>query len=221
LIVASGESIARDLHAQHHDVDAHRSVASRVGRGAWVQSARWALAGRGAVSCSLEAWLGRIEEPGGLAGESLRLVADVVGSPLPALAGPVLVAKSILWEELVFRLWLFPLLIFWVRGTFTAMLIMAGLAAYFVGFDTSQWLSTGAAHWFAWSLMAAWLFMRVGILGALMFHALVLGGFLALALVWIGFTMPVGVFLITLIVGSLAAVAIQAEVVVSRSAENT
>lgn len=219
LIVASGESISRDIMPNITTLT--RIAPSHRGwTGAWIQSARWALPAA-ALFLSLEAWLGRIEEPGGLAGESLRLVADVVGSPLPALAGPVLVAKSILWEELVFRLWLFPLLIFWVRGTFTAMLIMAGLAAYFVGFDTSQWLSTGAAHWFAWSLMAAWLFMRVGILGALMFHALVLGGFLALALVWIGFTMPVGVFLITLIVGSLAAVAIQAEVVVSRSAENT
>ncbi|MCB1060473.1 MAG: CPBP family intramembrane metalloprotease [Calditrichaeota bacterium] len=219
LIVASGESIARDIMPNITTLT--RIAPSHRGwTGAWIQSARWALPAA-ALFLLLEAWLGYWDEPGGLAGESLRLVADIVGSPLPALAAPVFVAKSILWEELVFRLWLFPLLVFWVRGAFTAMLLMAGIAAYFVGFDTSQWLTAGAAHWFAWSIMAAWLFMRVGILGALMFHALVLGGFLALALVWIGFAMPAGVFLITLIVGSLAAVAIQAEVVVSRSAENT
>lgn len=219
LIVASGESISRDLMPNITTLT--RIAPSHRGwTGAWIQSARWALPAA-SLFLLVEAYLGLWEEVGGLAGESLRLVADVTGSPVPMLAAPVLVAKSIVWEELVFRLWLFPLLIFWVRGTLTAMLLMAGIASYFVGFDTHNWLSTGAAHWVAWSIMAGWLYMRVGILGALLFHGLVLGGYLALALIWTGFAMPAGIALITLIVGTLATAAIRAEVLVGRGIENT
>jgi len=219
LIVASGESISRDLMPNISTLT--RIAPSHRGwTGAWIQSARWALPAS-ALFLMVEAAFGYYDEIGGLSGESLRLVSDIMGSPLPMVAAPVLVAKTILWEELIFRLWLFPLLIFWVRGTLTAMMLMAGIAAYFVGFDAHNWLSAGAAHWVAWSLMAGWLFMRVGILGAMLFHALVLGGYLALALVWTGFGMPAGIILITIIVGTLAVAAIRAELLVERSAENT
>lgn len=218
LIVASGESISRDLMPNISTLT--RIAPSHRGwTGAWIQSARWALPAA-TVFLLFESYFGLWDEVGGLCGESLRLVADVVGSPVPILAAPILVAKSIVWEELVFRLWLFPLLLFWVRGTFTAMILMAGIAAYFVGYDASNWLSSGAAHWVAWSVMAGWLFMRVGILGALLFHGLVLGGYLALALIWTGFGMPAGVVLISLIVGTLAIAAIRAEFLVGRSIEN-
>jgi len=219
LIVASGESISRDLMPNITTLT--RIAPSHRGwTGAWVQSARWALPAA-ALFLSIEAAFGYWDEIGGLAGESLRHMAEVLTSPTPIIAAPIFTAKSVLWEEMVFRLWLFPLLIFWVRGTLTAMLLMAGTAAYFVGFDTSNWLSAGAAHWVVWSLMAVWLFMRVGILGALLFHALVLGGYLALALIWTGFGMAAGVAFISLMVGTLAIVAIRAEFLHSRNTGNT
>ncbi len=219
LLVAAGESISRDLMPNITTLS--RIAPSHRGwTGAWIQSARWALPAA-ALFLTFEAGLGYWQEPGGLAGESLRLISDIVGSPVPIVAAPVFVAKSILWEELTFRLFLFPLLIFWVRGTLTAMFLMAAIAAYFVGFDPASWFSSGAAHWFAWSIMAAWLFMRVGILGALLFHALVLGGYLALALVWTGFAMPAGIFLIVVIVTTLAVAALKAEAVLARNIEHT
>ncbi|MBK6911953.1 MAG: hypothetical protein IPH10_13665 [bacterium] len=219
LIVASGESISRDLMPNISTLT--RIAPSHRGwTGAWIQSARWALPAA-ALFLTFEAAFGYWDEVGGLAGESLRHIAEIIASPAPMLATPILVAKSVLWEEMVFRLWLFPLLIFWVRGTMTALLLMAGTAAYFVGFDASNWLSVGALHWVVWSLMAGWLFMRVGILGALLFHALVLGGYLALALIWTGFAMPAGVAFITLIVGTLAVVAIKGEHLHTKSVANT
>jgi hypothetical protein len=218
LIVASGESIARDLLPNITTLT--RIAPSHRGwTGAWIQSARWALPAA-AIFLLLESVVGYLEEPGGLAGQSIPLMAEILGTPFPIVAAPVLVAKSILWEELIFRLWLFPLLLFWVRGTLTSLLLMACTAAYFMGYDTSNWLSLGAALWVVWSLMAGWLMMRVGILGTLLFHALVLGGYLGIALVWTGFGMPAGLFVMMVIIGTLAIVAIRAEGLWGRSAEN-
>lgn len=218
LIVASGESIARDLLPNISTLT--RIAPSHRGwTGAWIQSARWALPAA-AIFLLLESVIGLLEEPGGLAGQSLPLVAEILGTPTPVIAAPILVAKAVLWEELVFRLWLFPLLLFWVRGTLTSLLLMAGIAAYFVGYTEHNWLSIGAALWVVWSLMAGWLMMRVGILGALLFHALVLGGYLGIALVWTGFGMPAGLFVMLVIIGTLAIVAIRAEGLWGRSAEN-
>lgn len=219
LIVASGESISRDLLPNISTLT--RIAPSHRGwTGAWIQSARWALPAA-AIFLAFESAIGILDEPGGIAGQSLPLIAEVIGSPLPALAAPILIAKLVLWEELIFRLWLFPLLIFWVRGTLTALLLMAGTAAYFVGFDAHNWFSLGAAQWLVWSLMAGWLMLRVGILGTLLFHALVLGGYLGLALIWTGFGMPAGLIVILAIVGTLALVATRADWVWMRSVENT
>ncbi len=218
LIVASGESISRDLLPNITTLT--RIAPSHRGwTGAWIQSARWALPAA-ALFLAAEATLGNLEEPGGIAGQALPLMAEILGTPAPIAAAPVLVAKLVLWEELIFRLWLFPLLIFWVRGTFTALVLMAVTASYFVGFDTHNWLSLGAAQWVVWSLMAGWLMLRVGILGVLLFHALVLGGYLGLALIWTGFGISAGLFVILVIVGTLAIVATRADWIWMRSVEN-
>jgi hypothetical protein len=160
---------------------------------------------------TVEAVFGLLHEPGGLSGDCLKIVAEIIGSPVREAAGPVLLCRAVLWDEAIYRLWLFPLLIFWVRGPLTAMLLMAGAAAYFAGFHPGDWLSAGAAQYVAWSLMAGWLMMRVGILGAMLFHGAVLCGMTALALIWTGFGAMSGIILLVLLISAMGYVAVTGE----------
>ncbi|MCC6475499.1 hypothetical protein IT157_00475 [bacterium] len=209
LIIASGESIARDL-LPNITTFTRIAPSHRGWRGAWVQSARWALPAA-AMFLAVEAVFGLLHEPGGLSGDCLKIVAEIIGSPVREAAGPVLLCRAVLWDEAIYRLWLFPLLIFWVRGPLTAMLLMAGAATYFAGFHPGDWLSAGAAQYVAWSLMAGWLMIRVGILGAMLFHGAVLCGMTALALIWTGFGAMSGIILLVLLIFAMGYVAVTGE----------
>ena len=118
LIVATGEAISRDLLP---NVTTFSRVApsQRGWIGAWVQASRWALPAASIV-LAYEAAMSVFFDPGGLTGRALPIIAGALSSPVQSLTMAALVGKDVLWNEGLFRLWLFPLLIFWARGPLIA-----------------------------------------------------------------------------------------------------
>jgi hypothetical protein len=197
LIVATGEAISRDLLPNVTTLT--RVAPSQRGWiGSWVQAGRYALPLASVVLLG-ESLLARHAIPLGFSAQSLPIIASTLTSPFPSFALPTLSSIQVLWEEGLYRLWLLPLLLFWLRGPLTAMLLSALITTYFAGYNPVQWLSISAALHFCWALLSGWLAFRVGILSAILFHALVLGGYAGLALIWTGYGMTAGVILLSLL----------------------
>jgi hypothetical protein len=209
LIVATGEAMSRDLLPNVTTLT--RIAPSQRGWiGAWVQAGRYALPLAAGVLI-LESVIARFAYPVGFAANSLPLVARTLTSPFPPPALCTVAGIHILWQEGLYRLWLMPLFLFWVRGPVTAILLGALTSVYFAGYDPAAWLSLSAAIYFAWGLISGWLAFRVGILAAILFHLLVLGGYAGLALIWTGFGMSAGWTLITLMLMLLLVIGFKGE----------
>ncbi|MBU0691882.1 hypothetical protein KKH18_08715 [bacterium] len=209
LIVATGEAISRDLLP-------NITTFTRIGPshrgwiGSWVQAARWALPAASLI-LAFEAAMSVFYDPGGLSGRALPIIAGALSSPLQAVTTAALVAKDVLWNEGLYRLWLFPLLIFWIRGPFTAVIVSAGVATYFAGFNVDQMISIGGLQYLLWGIVAAWLTMRVGIFCAMLFHLLVLAGYVGLALLWTGFALTAGILTLLSLMILLIVIALKGE----------
>lgn len=209
LIVATGEAISRDLLP---NVTTFTRIAPshRGWIGSWVQAARWALPAASMI-LALEAGMSVFYDPSGLSGRALPIIAGALSSPVQAVTTAALVAKDVLWHEGLYRLWLFPLLIFWIRGPFTALVVSAGVATYFAGFDIEQMIGIGGLQYLLWGIVAAWLTMRIGIFCAMLFHLLVLGGYVGLALLWTGFAITAGILTLFAIMILLIVIALKGE----------
>jgi hypothetical protein len=185
LIVATGEALSRDVFRGS-------TTLSRLApglpnwRAAWARAARWAFPAA-AVVLIYEAAAMHYLGPVGLCGKVPLFIADAFSSPLAGLALPVQMGLDSSWEELLYRLWLLSLLLFWLRLPILAIPLAACAAAFFAGFDLNQMISVGGLFYIGWGLVAGWLMWRVGIIAAIMFHFLVLGGYAGLTLFWTGF----------------------------------
>jgi hypothetical protein len=209
LIVATGEAVSRDLLP---NVTTFTRIApsQRNWIGAWIQASRWALPAA-ALVLTFEAAMSVFFDPGGLAGRALPIIAGALSSPSPFITTVALVGKDILWNEGLYWLWLFPLLIFWARGPLTALLLTSAIATYFNGFDLDQFVSIGGLQYLLWGIVAGWLTMRVGIFSAMLFHLLVLGSYVGLALLWTGFAMTAGILIISALIILLILIAVKGE----------
>ncbi len=209
LIVTTGEAVSRDLLP---NVTTFTRIApsQRSWIGSWVQASRWALPAASMILAA-EAAMSVYFDPGGLSGHALPIIAGALSSPVQSLTTAALIAKDVLWNEGLYRLWLFPLLIFWTRGPFTAVVVSAGVATYFAGFDMDQMISIGGLQYLLWGVVAAWLTMRVGIFSAMLFHLLVLGGYVGLALLWTGFALTAGILTIFSLMILLIVIALKGE----------
>ncbi|MFZ5432614.1 MAG: hypothetical protein ACOZB3_02460 [Calditrichota bacterium] len=190
LVVATGESLSRDVFRRSTSLS--RLAPGLSGwRAAWARAARWALPAA-ALVLAYEAIAAHYWGPIGLSGKVPMIMANALSSPLPKLALPAQVGMSVLWEESVYRLWLFTLLLFWLRVPLLAIPLTAAVATYFAGYDLSQFASAGALLYIAWGMVASALILRVGIISAMLFHALVLGGYTSVAMMWTGFGQDLG-----------------------------
>ncbi|MDD5088808.1 MAG: hypothetical protein PHI18_08430 [bacterium] len=194
LVVATGESLSRDVLRGSTSL-------SRIAPGtsdwsaAWARAARWALP-VGALVLIGETIVSHTLAPAGLTGKVSAMIAEALSSPLPPLTLPAEVALSVLWEESVFRLWLMALLLFWLRMPLLAALLAAAAGTYFAGYDFAQMLSAGALLYTAWGLIAGLLVLRVGIIAAMLFHALTVGAYAGLVMIWTGYGAPAGFVMI-------------------------
>jgi hypothetical protein len=73
-----------------------------------------------------------------------------------------------------------------------AALLAAAAGTYFAGYDFAQLLSTGALFYTAWGIIAGLLVVRVGIIAAMLFHALTLSAYAGLVMIWTGFGASAG-----------------------------
>jgi hypothetical protein len=199
LVVATGEALSRDVFRQSTSL-------SRIApgltnwRSAWARAARWAFP-FAAVVLIIEAAAMHYLGPVGLCGKVPSLLADMLASPAPVLNLPVQIGLDVAWEECLYRLWLLSLLFFWLRLPVLAIPLSAGAAAYFAGFDLSQFTTAGGLYYIGWGLVAGWLMYKVGIVATMLFHLLVLGGYVALALIWTGFGMhAAAIFLASMLI---------------------
>lgn len=210
LIVATGEAMSRDLLPNTTTLT--RIAPSQRGWiGAWVQAGRWALPFAAAVLV-LEATLARILNPAGLLSKALPILAGVFSSPSAIVTAPALISLDVIWNEGLYRLWLFPLLLFWVRGYITAILVSAAFAVYFAGYDPSQLLTVGGIFYLIWGVIAGWLTLRVGIFSAVLFHLLVLAGYTGLVLMWSGVSAISGALLVVALFVVLLAIGIKGDI---------
>jgi len=219
LIVATGEAVSRDLLP---NVTTFSRVApsQRGWIGAWIQALRWALPAASMV-LAYEAAMSVFFDPGGLAGRALPIIAGALSSPVQSLTMAALIGKDVLWNEGLFRLWLFPLLIFWARGPLTALLVSTAVATYFAGFELDAFLTIGALQYLLWGLISGWLMLRVGIFSAMLFHLLVLGGYVGLAMLWTGFALTAGILLLLALLIMLIVIALKGEEALQAASDNT
>ena len=206
LIVATGDSTLRD-HIPNC------TTVTRLGRGirnwshAWANAARWALPAAAVVIVAETIGL-KLFGPVGIYSKIPPLFATTLSSPLPSLALPFQIAYDVLWDEGFYRLWLLAFMLLFFR-VWLGVLVGAGLATYWAGFNPTQMLEPGCIFFFAWSLIAGFLVARSGILAAVLFHLFVLAGFAVITLLWIAFDpLAVGLLLGTL-VGIIAAIALK------------
>ncbi|RPH95934.1 hypothetical protein EHM69_02850 [candidate division KSB1 bacterium] len=194
LIVATGEALSRDVFRGATSLS---RLASGINgwRAAWAQAARWALPAA-AIMVILEAAATHVFGPVGLCGKVPGIIAGALSSPLPGFTLPAQIVLDTIWEESLYRLWLLSLLLFWLRLPVLAIPLAAGAAAFFAGFDVSQFLTVGGAFYLTWGLLAGFLMLRVGIIAAMLFHLLLLSGYAGLALFWTGFGTNAGILLI-------------------------
>jgi hypothetical protein len=195
LIVATGEALSRDVFRGSTTLS-RLAPGIRDWRAAWAQAARWAFPAA-AVVLVYEAAAMHYLGPVGLCGKVPSLIAGAFSSPMPGLALPVQIGLDMAWDECLYRLWLFTLFLFWLRLPVLAIPLSACAAAFFAGYDINQFLTIGGLFYIGWGLIAGWLMLRVGIIGAMLFHFLVLGGYAGLVLVWTGFGNHFGIGLLT------------------------
>jgi len=194
LIVATGEALSRDVWRGSTTLS-RLAPGIREWRTAWAQAARWAFPAA-AVVLIYEAAAMHYLGPVGLCGKVPSFIADAFSSPVPGLALPVQIGLDVAWDECLYRLWLLTLFLFWLRLPILAIPLTACAAAFFAGFDIAQFVTVGGLFYIGWGLVAGWLMLRVGIIGAMLFHFLVLGGYAGLVLVWTGFGNNLGIALL-------------------------
>jgi hypothetical protein len=197
LILATGEALSRDVFRGSTTLS-RMAPGTADWRAAWAKAARWAFPAA-AIVLGYEALAAHYLAPVGLCGKIPSMVAAAMSSPWPALSLPVQFGLDTLWEESLYRLWLLALLMFWLRLPVLAIPLAAGAAAFFAGYDLSQFTTFGAVYYIAWGLVAGWLMLRVGIIAALLFHVLVVGGYASLVMIWTGFGMHIGALGITVL----------------------
>jgi len=195
LIVATGEALSRDVFRGSTTLS-RLAPGLKDWRAAWAQAARWAFPAA-AVVMVYEAAAMHYLGPVGLCGKVPTFIANAFSSPAPGFALPVQIALDTVWEECLWRMWLLTLFLFWLRLPVLAIPLSACAAAYFAGYDINQFLTIGGLFYIAWGLVAGWLMLRVGIIGAMLFHFLVLGSYAGLVLVWTGFGDHFGIALLT------------------------
>ncbi|MBU1984932.1 hypothetical protein KJ815_11040, partial [bacterium] len=197
MVVATGESLSRDVFRGSTSLS--RLAPGLLGwRAAWARAARWALP-CAAVVVVYETLASHYLTPLGLAGKVPDMIANALSSPWPYAALPAQIAVSVLWEETVFRLWLIALVIFWMRSPVMAVLLTAATATWFAGYDLSQFMTAGALFYVLWAIIAGWLIVRVGIVSAMLFHALSVGAYATLVMMWTGFGAAIGVTTLSVI----------------------
>jgi hypothetical protein len=203
LVVATGEALARDVFRSSNSLS---RLAPGVNgwRAAWAQAARWAFPAA-TIVLLVEAVVTHWAGPVGLCGKVPSMIANALSSPAPILALPSQIVLDLTWEECLYRLWLLSLLLFWLRLPVLAIPLSAAAAAFFAGFDLGQFTTLGGIFYCAWGLVAGFLMWRVGIVAAMLFHLLVVGGYAGMVLVWTGFGLNVGA---ALLAGILAVVLI-------------
>jgi len=194
LVVATGEALARDVFRTSSSLS---RLAPGVNgwRSAWAQAARWAFPAA-TIVLLVEAVVTHWAGPVGLCGKVPSMIANALSSPAPVFALPSQIVLDLAWEECLYRLWLLSLLLFWLRLPVLAIPLSAAAAAFFAGFDLGQFTTLGGIFYCAWGLVAGFLMWRVGIVAAMLFHLLVVGGYAGLVLVWTGFGLHVGVALL-------------------------
>lgn len=184
LAIATGDSALRD-HLRRS------TTLTRLGKGirnwpyAWTNAARWALtAAAGMVLIEIIAmkYLG----PVGLSSKLPPIIAGTLSSPLPALALPVQLATDVIWDEGLYRLWLFPFTLLFFRP-WLGVLVAAGLVTYWAGFNPTQITQPGCMAYLLWNTVAGVLVAGSGILAAVLFHLFALAGLAAVTVFWIGF----------------------------------
>jgi hypothetical protein len=194
LIVATGEALSRDVFRRASSLS--RLAPGLIGwRAAWARAARWAFP-VAAVVLVYETVMIHYLGPVGLCGKVPTFMADALASPVPWITLPAQLGLDAILEESIYRLWLLSLLLFWLRLPVLAVPLAACAATFFAGFDIPQLTSDGGLLYIAWGLVAGLLMVRVGIVAAMMFHVLVLGGYAGLAMLWTGFGDTIGAVLI-------------------------
>ena len=208
LLVASGDSAMRD-----HLIKC--TTLTRLGRGlhdwshAWANAARWALPAAALVIIAEIIAMNSVG-PVGIYGKIPVIFAGSLSSPLPSLALPAHIVYDVLWDEGLYRLWLLPLTLLFFR-VWLGVIVSAGLATYWAGFNPAQILEPGCIFFLAWSLIAGFLVARSGILAAVLFHLFVLAGFAAITLIWIGFLSATVGVLIGILLAITVVIAVKAE----------
>jgi hypothetical protein len=190
LVVSTGEALSRDVFRSSTTLS-RLAPGLQNWRRAWARAARWAFPAA-AVVLLYEAAAMHYLGPVGLSGKVPGVIADALSSPIRPLAITAQLGLDVLWEENVFRLWLLALLMFWLRLPVLAVPLAAAAAAYFAGFDLPQMLTIGGLAYLAWGIIAGWLMIKEGIIAAMLFHILVLGGYVGLAAIWTGFGINLG-----------------------------
>ncbi|MBI5058834.1 CPBP family intramembrane metalloprotease [candidate division KSB1 bacterium] len=193
LIVATGEALWRDMLPRVPSL-------SSVGRGTKTyglpfsamvhRAARFAL-WAAAIVIAVESWMMPHFGALGQMSKLPMVVSGALASPVPSLGLPTLICSDILWDELLYRLWLIPVCMQLVRAPL-AIVLSALVAVFFSGYDVAQFTQLAALSYLAWGIVAGVLAVRGGIIAALLFHLFVLGGHSALAMVWTGFAEVIG-----------------------------
>ncbi len=204
LLVATGDSAMRDHILKN-------TTLTRLGRGirswshAWANAARWALPAAALVILAEIAAM-KFIGPVGMYSKIPPMLAGDFASPLRPLALPAQIAYDVFWDEGLYRLWLLPFMLLFFR-VWLGVIVAAGFATYWAGFNLSQALEPGTIFFFAWTMIAGFLVARSGILAAVLFHLFVIAGYAIITLVWIGFDATTIGLLIASLAGILAAIA--------------
>ena len=203
LIVATGDSAMGD-HLSRSTTLTRRGREIRSWPHAWGNGARWAL-GAAAIIVVVEIIALRMLGPVGLYSKLPPIIAGSLSSPLPALALPAQLTYDVIWDEALFRLWLFPFTLLFFRS-WMGVLVSAGIVTYWTGFNPSQILEPGCLAYLWWNIVAAFLVVRSGIMAAVLFHFFALTGLAAITVFWIGFDTWSAGILLGLLVAVIAAI---------------
>lgn len=205
LVVATGEALARDVFRQSSSLS--RIAPGMIGwRAVWAQAARWAFPAATVVllvESAVTHWIA----PVGLCGKVPGMLAGSLSSPFPVLSLPSQIVLDMIWEESLYRLWLLSLLMFWLRLPVLAIPLSAGAAAFFAGYNFTQFTTIGGVFYISWGIVAGFLMYRVGIVAAMLFHLFVVAGYSGLVLVWTGFGRETGAAMLCVMLVLVLAVA--------------
>jgi hypothetical protein len=184
LIVATGDSAMRD-HVLRSTTLTRLGSGLRSWSHAWGNAARWALAAAG-LMIIVEIAAMRIFGLVGIYSKLPPIIAGSLSSPLPALALPVQLGYDVMWDEGLYRLWLLPFTMLFLRP-WLGVIVSAGLVTCWTGFNPSQFAEPGCLAFLLWNIVAGFLVLRSGILAAILFHLFLLTGLAAITVYWIGF----------------------------------